>query len=201
MAIVRPDQGSGGGGGGGAISVTDGIHTVNPATSIDFTGAVAVTDAGGGQAVVAPPKIGCRVYNSANITVPDSTPTVMTFDNERYDYGGMHSTIVNTGRLTAPVKGVYAFTSALAMASGALPLNADGRLRLNGTTLIGLIGAFGEVAGHAAYMTPAEQYELDIGDYVELLVAQGSGADATVFGNGTAPNYSLEFAAAMLFAT
>jgi hypothetical protein len=42
------------GGGGGSISVTDGTHTVNPATAIDFTanGAARVNDAGGGNAEI-----------------------------------------------------------------------------------------------------------------------------------------------------
>lgn len=51
MPIVRPDQNSGGG--GGAIAVTDGVHTVNPATEVDFTAGATVTDAGGGVAQVA----------------------------------------------------------------------------------------------------------------------------------------------------
>jgi hypothetical protein len=42
-----------GGGGGGSISVTDGTHTVTPATTLTFTdGAAVVTDAGGGDAEV-----------------------------------------------------------------------------------------------------------------------------------------------------
>jgi hypothetical protein len=35
---------------GGSITVTDGTHSVNPATTLDFTAGVTVTDAGGGQA-------------------------------------------------------------------------------------------------------------------------------------------------------
>jgi hypothetical protein len=53
MPIVRPDQNSGGGGGGGSISVTDGVTTVNPASTLDFTSGATVTNGGGGQANVA----------------------------------------------------------------------------------------------------------------------------------------------------
>jgi hypothetical protein len=41
------------GGGGGSLSVTDGTHTVNPATEIDFTSGATVTDGGSGIAQVA----------------------------------------------------------------------------------------------------------------------------------------------------
>lgn len=40
------------GGGGGSLAVTDGTHTVSPATTVSFSGAT-VTDAGGGTATVA----------------------------------------------------------------------------------------------------------------------------------------------------
>jgi hypothetical protein len=53
VPIVRPDQNTGGGGGGGSISVTDGVTTVNPASSIDFTSGATVTNGGGGIADVA----------------------------------------------------------------------------------------------------------------------------------------------------
>lgn len=48
------DCGTGGGGGGGSIDVQqDGVDVVNPATTLNFTGDVVVTDAGGGTADIA----------------------------------------------------------------------------------------------------------------------------------------------------
>lgn len=41
------------GGGGGSIIVTDGVTTVNPTTTIDFTSGATVTDGGGGTAEIA----------------------------------------------------------------------------------------------------------------------------------------------------
>lgn len=50
---------------------------------------------------------GARVYNSANISVPNNTWTALTFNTERYDLydnaaSTFHSTGVNTGRFTVP---------------------------------------------------------------------------------------------------
>lgn len=46
---------------------------------------------------------GARVYNSADATGVDTrTEYVFTFDSERFDIGGWHSTSSNTGRFTVP---------------------------------------------------------------------------------------------------
>lgn len=47
------DCGSGGGGGGSIDVQQDGVDVVNPATTLNFTGDVVVTDAGGGVADIA----------------------------------------------------------------------------------------------------------------------------------------------------
>lgn len=47
----------------------------------------------------------CRVYNSTTFNVAGSTDTNVTFDSERYDDGGMHSTSTNTDRITVPSGG------------------------------------------------------------------------------------------------
>ena len=51
--------------------------------------------------------IGARVYNSGDISVNDSTATLLTFDSERWDTDTIHSTVANTGRLTATTAGTY----------------------------------------------------------------------------------------------
>lgn len=48
-----------------------------------------------------------RVYNSASISIPNNSETLVTFDSEVRDDGSIHSTGSNTGELVAPVPGWY----------------------------------------------------------------------------------------------
>ena len=59
------------------------------------------------------PTFRCSAWNSATQSVPASTFTVLTFDSEDYDVGGLHSTVTNTSRLTVPSggDGLYLITA------------------------------------------------------------------------------------------
>src|SRR5512139_267514 len=79
--------------------------------------------------------IGCRVYNNAAINIANDTVTALTFNSERFDTNGIHSTALNTGRLTCQTAGTYVITAHAAFAA-----NATNRrqitIRLNGATII-----------------------------------------------------------------
>ncbi len=47
----------------------------------------------------------CRLYNTADIDPATGSWVALTFDTEWYDYGGMHSTVSNTSRITIPAGG------------------------------------------------------------------------------------------------
>jgi hypothetical protein len=49
-----------------------------------------------------PTDVGCSIYKSGNVTIADSTETLMTFNSEAWDTDGFHSTTTNTGRITIP---------------------------------------------------------------------------------------------------
>jgi hypothetical protein len=54
--------------------------------------------------------VSARVFNSADITVPQLNPgewTSLTFNSERWDSANLHETATNSGRLKAPVAGKY----------------------------------------------------------------------------------------------
>jgi hypothetical protein len=54
--------------------------------------------------------VSARVFNSADVTVPDMKPgewTSLTFNSERWDTANLHETATNSGRLKAPVAGKY----------------------------------------------------------------------------------------------
>ena len=129
-----------------------------------------------------------RVYNSANISIPNATLTALTFNSERFDNDSIHSTASNTSRLTATTAGVYSISGNFTMA----PLGSGKGLigvRLNGSLII----AYQRFAGiTATNLIQAIQttYKLAAGDYVELIAHQDSGSALNVI---AASNYSPEF--------
>lgn len=60
-----------------------------------------------------------RVYNNANLSIPHSTETTLTFNSERWDTDGIHSTISNTGRLTCKTTGIYLIIAQVIWAANA----------------------------------------------------------------------------------
>lgn len=129
-----------------------------------------------------------RVYNSANISINDSTNTELTFDSERYDTDTIHSTASNTGRLTAMTVGKYSIKANIRWD----PDN-DGRryisILLNGTTVIAT-DSVPAVQGAATHQNISTDYNLAVADYVEVRVYHTAGAALNV---GAASNYSPEF--------
>lgn len=137
-----------------------------------------------------PPLPQARVYNdtSANNTLTTAVEATVVFNKERWDNGDLHSTSANTGRLTAPITGLYAFGASIAIAS-----NATGRryvgFRVNGTTSLGFV-ELAAVNGDDTYFMPSSSYRLAAGDYVEVRAFQDSGGNLNVNAGG---NFSPEF--------
>ena len=83
--------------------------------------------------------VSARVFNSADITVPDMNPgewTSLTFNSERWDTANLHETATNSGRLKAPVAGKYYIFANITWES---PIGTGLwglRLQLNGKTVI-----------------------------------------------------------------
>jgi hypothetical protein len=77
----------------------------------------------------------CRVYNSTNFNVAGSTDTNVTFDSERYDQGGMHSTVTSTDRLTVPAggAGIYLVYGTVIFGAYSDSTVRRARLTVNGT--------------------------------------------------------------------
>lgn len=142
----------------------------------------------GGEATGGKPS--CRVYNSSNFSVAHDVQTAITFNSERWDNGAMHSTSVNTSRITIPSGGggKYLIGGHVSYDSNA----TGGRSTLivvNGSTI---------VAGHSDNALTAlplnhsisTMYPLSAGDYVELHVYQTSGGNLDIVAGG---NYTPEF--------
>lgn len=134
---------------------------------------------------------GARVYNSANISISNSTATALTFNSERYDYDSIHSTVANTDRMTIVTAGIYNI-------SGHVEWDASGVgqraifIRLNGTTNIAVQSGDARSSGNHE-MSVSTNYELSNGDYVTLMVWQNSGGNLNVVTSGNdSPEFSIQ---------
>lgn len=135
--------------------------------------------------------VGARVYNNAALTIATASWTALTFNAERWDTDGFHSTTSNTSRLTVPagLSGVYAI-----FANVDWGVSTVGRrllaIRLNGSTELAIDGRITESGGNSSCMV-ATLYSLSAGDYIECYVYQGSGGNLNVnsYGNWT-PEFS-----------
>lgn len=123
-----------------------------------------------------------RVFNSGALSINNATPTVTTFDSERWDNGDLHSTSANTGRLTAPVTGLYVVGASVSFASNGTGYR-EVRLRLNGTTSIA-IDTRAAITGQPTRVVISTEYRLAAGDYVEVVVEQTSGGALNVEASG-----------------
>lgn len=120
-----------------------------------------------------PPMV--RVRHSATISAANATYTAHSFNTEDYDTDAIHSTSVNTSRLTIVTPGVYRLTGAISWAG-----NATGRRfqtwYKNGAVIDG--AALHLPASSASSITcPAATVEVALvaNDYIELVGWQDSG--------------------------
>jgi hypothetical protein len=124
-----------------------------------------------------PPVPQARVFNSAAITLTTAVEATLTFDSERFDNGSLHSTSANTGRLTAPITGLYLIGCHVEIAANAAGARYVA-FRVNGATFIGYNVQPGSAAGNALPLQSL--YQLAATDYVEVRAFQNSGGNLNV---------------------
>jgi len=135
--------------------------------------------------------LGARVYRSSAQSITSGSNNTVTFNSERYDRGGFHSLISNTGRLTVPTgaNGLYLIGASIAWASN---VNGNRQLAigLNGTSTLICALRFSATALDTRAQTVNCVYDLVAGDYVICLVYQNTGGNLNV---NSSNNYSPEF--------
>lgn len=134
-----------------------------------------------------PPR--ARVFNSANISVANATFQALTFNSERYDSAGLHSTVSNTERLTVTEAGLYTIGVSVQYAANATGIRQI-YLRVNGTTYVASNGYQAPTVSDGGYASVTTDYELAATDYVEAVAFQRSGGGLNVVASA---NYSPEF--------
>lgn len=132
----------------------------------------------------------CRAYNSGAQTIADSTTTYLTLDSELYDTDSMHSTSVNTSRITITKAGKYYVGCCVRFAS-----NSTGyrqlSIQINRTQNIFLHRVQPvSAASSPTIMTVGGDYTFAVNDYIEIAVFQTSGGnlDSEISSGGVAPS-------------
>lgn len=138
----------------------------------------------------------CDLRSSVNLTIPTGANTILLFDTEANDVGGLHSTIANTGRITIVVAGFYLFTAGVSWEAGAVGIRD---LRIYKNTSIVAIHRHTPIGGQTAdNITISRQIHMDVGDYATANVWQTSGGDLDVVKAATGGHYSPIFCGCLL---
>jgi hypothetical protein len=123
-------------------------------------------------------------YNSAAQSINDATFTLVTFDTEDYDVGGLHSTVTNTSRFTIPTggDGTYRISAVVAFAGHAtgqriMKVIKSGADFTGNGYILGTTGATWVTGMSLTVDTSAVA-----GDYFELHAYQNSGAALNIGG-------------------
>lgn len=144
------------------------------------------------DAVAGTSKAACRVYKSTAFT-HNSTGNwlTVTFDSERFDTQGIHSTVTNTDRLTIPTSwgGLWFVGASMNWAANSTG-SRFARIRVNATTEIAEAGGVNTGASLGVPITFSTVYRMSVGDYFTLDAYQNSGGSLDV---NAQTNYSPEF--------
>ena len=124
-----------------------------------------------------------KVTKSANQTLTTATTTELTWDTESWDSNGIHSTSVNTGRLTAVNAGRY-----LVICQAVFAVDAGGtgyralEVWKNGNAGTWIAGDTEPAPGTATYsvLTVVAEVSLAATDYVNAYAYQNSGGNLDI---------------------
>lgn len=120
----------------------------------------------------------CRVYNAGANTLTTAVALALTFASEVYDNDGIHSTSVNTERLTCQTDGIYRAFASIQFAANATGVRQVS-IRKNGTTDMVAHSANANSAG-AHTIALGTEVTLAVGDYLTCLAFQTSGGGLNV---------------------
>jgi hypothetical protein len=110
-------------------------------------------------------------------SIPNTTWTTISLDTTQVDTYGGHSTVTNTSRYVAQVAGYYSVCGVAVIDSNATSARGA-RITKNGGIVQGAASFYVPPSANAAAVpTPIHEVYLNVGDYVELQVWQGSGGN------------------------
>lgn len=117
----------------------------------------------------------CRVYNNAPFPLANVTDTPVTFNSERIDPNGLHSTVSNTGRITFPTDGFRTVGASIQYAANSNGARRQSYILLNGSFAIALDCRPPTGGGFVTTYSLVTGWYFSAGDYIELYCYQDSG--------------------------
>lgn len=128
------------------------------------------------QFIDSPTQPRCVAFNNGTQSINDSTITIATMDSEDIDVGGLHSTSVNTSRLTIPTggDGLYLITARSQFAANATGARQF-RIVKNSSGSPSIINLYEGTATVDRTMQAQLMENAVAGDFYEIHVFQSSG--------------------------
>lgn len=120
----------------------------------------------------------CRVYHNTTQSIAHNTAQAVVFNSKRWDTDTMHSTSVNTNRITLTTAGVYAVSFVAALTGGTDYTRVTATLRVNGVLSICGATVTQTTKSHAPQLNLTTIWKFVAADYVEALITQENGASA-----------------------
>ena len=119
--------------------------------------------------------VGVKCFKSAAQSIPNATWTTLTFDSESFDTNAFHDNSTNNSRITIPSgkAGKYSVQWQTVWAGGTGSRNT--RLLLNGNNAAYGVWMNALTGGDPTSTNNNALLTLSVGDYLELLIGQGSG--------------------------
>lgn len=115
-----------------------------------------------------------------NQNVANTTATAVNFESEVMDTHNGHSTSSNITRYVAPQSGVYRVDAVVPFVSNTADGKYESYVRVNGSTTWLAGYAFKSTANLTPTLQAGATVRLNQGDYIELVVWQGSGATRAI---------------------
>ena len=123
----------------------------------------------------------CAVYHSTTQAVASSTQFWLEADSELYDNDSMHSTVTNTGRITAQTAGRFlAIATVIFEANTTVPAYRSVRFRVNGGSSVETTRFPSAGVNTTMVPTGVRTFVLSAGDYVEAGCIHNAGVDLDV---------------------
>ena len=138
--------------------------------------------------------IGCRVTNNLDQNIASTSSFItVAFGSEQYDTDNMHSNTVNNSRITFNTSGKYLVGCTIGFGSNSTGTRAC-HIKKNGTTVLTTNTQPGTalVGGTRDFISASTVDEFEIGDFIEVEVAQDSGSTLTIV-IGAADFYAQRF--------
>lgn len=135
-----------------------------------------------------PPMLGCRIFATANQSIPSVTQTAITFGSETYDFGALHSPSTNPTRITFPRSGWVIAGGTIDMAVPTATIIQVLSILLNGATALGGHSQL-DVTTSGNILTVVTGFRAARNDYIELFFIHTNAVAINSVASGVIPNF------------